>query len=73
MQRAFIDLLRGDLSASFNHNPALLFYLAAVMITALHLRFSFRYGQRVILFLFMLAASLMIVNFIVRLGLPGYL
>ena len=73
MQRAFVALLRGDLQGSIGHHPALLFYLAAVAFAALHLRFSFRFGPRVIAVLFIAAAALMIVNFIVRLRPPGYL
>jgi hypothetical protein len=69
MQRALIALLKGDLITSLRLNPALMIYLAMLLFTALHLRFSFRYGGRMIIGLFIAAGSLMIVNFFWRLSL----
>lgn len=66
LQTALVALLRGDLWSSLSANPALLPVIGLFFYTALHLKVGFRRGPSVILGLFLLSATLMIVNYLAR-------
>lgn len=67
LQRAAIDLLRGDLLASLQHNASLLPLLCTLLFAALHLRFAFRRGPAVLVGLFVFTAAVMLVQYLVKL------
>ena len=66
-QRAFISLLKGDLTESFLFYPALLPIIAMFVLLALHLKFKYRNGARWLKYIFIVNAALIFGNFILRL------
>jgi hypothetical protein len=64
MQRALVSLLRGNLSESIMHHPALIPLIFTIAFTALHLCFNFKNGARHIVVFYCISVSLMIVNFV---------
>ncbi|MBK6523027.1 MAG: DUF2752 domain-containing protein [Sphingobacteriaceae bacterium] len=67
IQRAFIALLRGDLALSFRFFPALLPYLATILLMVMHLIFKFKNGALYAMWGFMLSVGIMVVSYIVKL------
>jgi hypothetical protein len=67
IQRAFIALLRGDLSSSLSHFPALLPYLSTIAFMLLHLMFKFKNGALYAMWGFVLSVVIMVVSYIVKL------
>ncbi len=66
-QRAFIALLRGDLTLSLKLFPALLPYLTTIMATVLHLIFKFKNGGLFVMWGFILSAGIMVVSYVIKL------
>lgn len=58
IQRSFIALLKGDISASVQLYPALMFQLSTFIFTLLHLIFKFKHGAEIIKWLFILSAAI---------------
>ena len=71
MQSALIALLRGNLGESISANPALIPFIFTLAYTLLHLRLNFSKGPRNVLVFFSFTVSLMIANYLVRIGLFG--
>ncbi len=69
-QRAFIELLKGNISGSLTIFPALLPGILLIMIVATHLIFKFKHGALYIKTLFMLNIVIMIFNYIYKLLTP---
>lgn len=67
MQRAFVALLRGNLTESFHQHPALIPLLCTFFITALQLYFKWEKGGKVIMLLFSATVGVMIINYVVKL------
>jgi glucan phosphoethanolaminetransferase (alkaline phosphatase superfamily) len=67
MQRAFVELLRGNLIESIKTYPALLPTLFMVLFLLFHLVFKFRKGAEVLKISFIFTASIIAINFIVKL------
>lgn len=67
MQRAFILLLKGDLSASFITYPPLPFLLILFAFLFLQLIFKFKKGGTYVMFAFIAAALAVLVNFALKL------
>ena len=63
IQRSFLKLIHGDFIESFELFPALLPLLSLIIYTAIHLKFMFKNGHRVILGLFFSTTGLTIFNF----------
>ena len=66
MQRSIIYLLEGNLAKSFHMYPALLFMVALVTFLALHLKFKFKNGHKVILVLFSLTGVVLVSNYVMK-------
>ena len=67
MQRAFIELLRGNFIDSLKTYPALLPTIFMIIFLVLHLIFKFRKGAEVLKISFIFTASIIVINFIVKL------
>jgi glucan phosphoethanolaminetransferase (alkaline phosphatase superfamily) len=67
MQRAFIELLRGNFIESLKTYPALLPTIFIVLYLMLHLIFKFRKGAEVLKISFIFTASIIVINFIFKL------
>lgn len=66
MQRSLIALMKGDLLESFTLYPPLIFTLALVFYFALHLFIGFNQGAKILKWLFILNASVVTVNYIIK-------
>ncbi len=66
-QRSFVLLLKGNFLESIILYPALLPVLSLFAFLGLHLVFKLRHGADILKWNFILAASLILLNFIVKL------
>lgn len=67
MQRAIIELLKGNFVESIKAYPALLPLLIMLLFLILHLIFKFKNGALYLKILFILTAGTMVVNYIYKL------
>ena len=67
LQRSFIEMLRGQFGASLHTYPALLPVIFTLMLTALHLIFSFRNGAAAIKYSFIVTISIITISYVVKL------
>ncbi len=67
MQRSFIELLKGDLTASFKMYPALIPVLLTLSLTAAHLFFKFKNGAAVVKYSFIVTISIVVISYIIKL------
>lgn len=66
MQRSIIRLLLGDFSGSFKAYPAMFTTIGMFIFLALHLKLKFNKGATVLLFLFVLNAFIVILNYLIN-------
>lgn len=66
MQRAIIELLRGNLLSSFVAYPALLTLVVMLAYLALHLKFDFKNGANILKYLFILNAIIISLNYLLK-------
>jgi len=66
MQRAFIELLKGNLSESIVAFPALIPMMVLLIFLALHLKFKFEKGSKILLFMFIFTVLILIGNYIFK-------
>ena len=64
MQRSLIMIFRGEFAAAFSLYPAIYTIILMLAILALHLKFKFKYGAKIILALFVINMSIIIINYI---------
>lgn len=69
-QRAFIELLKGNISGSIAIFPALLPGILLIIVLAVHLVIKLKYGALYIKILFILNAIIMVLNYIYQLLTP---
>jgi len=67
VQRAFVLLLKGELWNSFLMYPALIPMIVLFIALALHLKLQFKKGAVFLMYIFILVAVLILVNYIVKL------
>ncbi|MBI9053873.1 MAG: DUF2752 domain-containing protein [Bacteroidales bacterium] len=67
MQRAFIELLKGNLYESIILYPALIPTIFLMFYLILHLVFKFRNGANVLKIAFIINVSIMVLNYIYKL------
>jgi hypothetical protein len=65
-QRSLIYLLKGDIVASLKMFPALIPILIMLFYLVFHLIFKFKKGHKVLLYLFITSASLIVINYIFK-------
>ncbi len=67
MQRAFALLMKGEVVESLKMFPALIPIIFMLLFLVLHLLFKFNKGHLILLYLFILNATIIVVNYIVKL------
>ena len=67
MQRAFIELLKGNLWESFLLFPALIPTIVLVIYLFLHISFKFKNGANILKFLFIINTSIVVLSYIYKL------
>ena len=67
MQRAFVELLKGNLWQSLKIYPALLPTIFMLLYLVLHLKFNYKNGAAVLKISFIFTVSLMVGNYILKL------
>jgi hypothetical protein len=68
MQRAFLELLKGNLVRSFELFPALLPMLALLIFLLLHLIFKFPKGAFILKILFIFTTSILVVGYVMKIA-----
>ncbi|OFY97424.1 MAG: hypothetical protein A3K10_01270 [Bacteroidetes bacterium RIFCSPLOWO2_12_FULL_31_6] len=71
MQRSFIELLKGNVVASFYLYPALLPMIIMFLFLITHLIFKFKNGGTWLKYQFIIVVALVVINFIVKLSFIG--
>ena len=67
MQRAFIELLKGNLWESIKLYPALIPTIIMFIYLVMHLIFKYRNGANILKFLFIFNVSIVVINYIYKL------
>lgn len=67
IQRAFIELLKGNFFSSIRTYPALIPTLALLLLLFLHLIFKFRHGAFYLKISFIFTVSIIIINYFYKL------
>ena len=67
MQRAVIELLKGNLSESLYLYPALIPIIFTLSFTCLHLYLKFKYGAMVVKYSFIISSLIIFVAYILKL------
>ena len=66
MQRSIIHLLKGEFIEAFYMYPAIYTLIILSSYTALHLKFSFKLGSKIILSLFIINTIIIVTNYILK-------
>ena len=66
MQRAIISILKGDFIEAFKMYPAIYTLFFMFIYLGLHIKFNFKRGSQILLYLFILNIVIMITNFILK-------
>lgn len=66
MQRAFIELLKGNFVESIQLYPALLPTIFTLLFTILHLVFKFKNGAAVVKYSFIITVSIVVISFLFK-------
>lgn len=68
LQRSIIDLLRGDIAASWDVYPPGIFIVITIIILVSHLLFGVRYGALMLKMLFIITISVITINYIYKIA-----
>lgn len=66
MQRAVIKLLEGDIEGSIAMNPTVIPFMFLMIFLLLHLKFQFKHGARILTYLYIASAVILVVNYIFK-------
>ena len=66
MQRSLIYLLKGDFIAAFYMYPAIYSLIGMFVYLGFHLKFAFKNGPKILLFLFVSNVLIMLTNYILK-------
>lgn len=66
MQRAFIELLKGNLKESIQQYPALIPMLLLISFLIIHLKFRLRWGALILKSLFMMCVCIIVFSYIYK-------
>lgn len=66
MQRAFVELLKGNFFESLHLYPALLPIIFTLLLTALHLKFNFEKGAAYIKYSFITSTAIIVISYIIK-------
>ncbi len=68
MQRAFIALLKGNVTESLQLFPALLPLMGMFVFLLLHLIFHFRNGAKILMYWFILNVGIIVVSYVLKIA-----
>lgn len=66
MQRSIIHLLKGEFVEAFYMYPAIYTLIIMFAYLGLHLKFEFKQGHRILLYLFISNLAIMLINFFIK-------
>ncbi len=66
MQRSIIHLLKGEFVEAFYFYPAIYTLIIMFIFLGLHLKFDFKQGHKILLYLFIINLAIMLTNFIIK-------
>lgn len=66
MQRSILLILKGDFVAAFYMYPAIYTLIIMFAVLFLHLKLEFKYGSKILIFLFSINAIIIVLNFILK-------
>ena len=66
MQRSILHLLKGEFVEAFFMYPAIYTLIAMFGFLLLHLKFDFKQGHKVLLYLFIINIAIMLINYILK-------
>lgn len=66
MQRSFIEILRGQIWDSIITYPGLIPLIITILFTFLQLKFKWKWGHKVIIYLVILTISIILISFVVK-------
>ena len=66
MQRSFLELIKGNFYESFMLYPALSLIIFLILLLIAHLIFDFKHGAKLIKWLFILNAVIIVISFIIK-------
>jgi len=66
MQRSIIHILKGELIEAFYIYPAIYTLIIMFVYLGLHIKFDFKQGHRILLYLFIINLVLMLGNYIIN-------
>lgn len=66
MQRSIIHLLKGEFIEAFKMYPAIYTLIAMFVFLGLHLKFDYKKGGKILIYLFITNAILILTNFIIK-------
>jgi len=66
MQRSIIHILKGELIEALYIYPAIYTLIIMFLFLGLHLKFDFKKGHKILLYLFIINLALMLLNFIIK-------
>lgn len=67
MQRSWYSLYNGNVKDSWQYNPGGIPFLFLLIFTAIHLKFAFKHGAKIIMWGFICTAALMWGSFLLKL------
>ena len=67
MQRAFIELLKGNFYESFVLFPALIPTIALIVLLVLHIIFKFKNGANILKIIFIINTTIVVLSYIYKL------
>jgi len=68
MQRSIIHLLKGEFVEAFYIYPAIYTLILMFVYLGFHLKFSFKNGHKVLLFLFIINLLIIFTNFLIKIN-----
>jgi hypothetical protein len=66
LQRSFVELLKGNLQSSLQMHPATIPLILFFLFAALQLKFQFKQGNKIIVYSYILVATLLASNYIYK-------
>lgn len=66
LQRSAIKLLEGDISGSVQMHPAGIPMIVMLVLLALHIKYDFRHGAKILTYLFAFSTILSLVNYMYK-------
>ena len=66
MQRALILILKGEFIEAFKMYPAVYTLIFMFVFLGLHLKLDFKYGSKILLYLFILNAAIIVTSYAIK-------